>query len=151
MNVHITEKSNFPSSQYCHRPGPEAGGFAGSGTPSHNEASARAQSRVFTEAGSEATVIIKDLRNSIHFPKGFREPLLSTRRFMKLAGCTAALLHRAGAHTSATRLASAPVLSTARGVGDGSVTCGANLPLLLRFSQYGCGKGRKTEWFEVQG
>lgn len=81
------EKSNTPSSQYCHRPGAEAGGFAGGGAQLHNEASARACSRVFTEAVSEVTVIIKDLRNSIHFPSGFREPLLSTRLFMRSAGC----------------------------------------------------------------
>ena len=101
---------------------------------------------MFTEAATEAIVITKDLHHSINFPNGFREPLLFTSPFMKSAGCIAALLHKAGAHTSATWLTSVPVLRTVCDrVDDSSVTCGANLTSLLFFSQYGRGKGRKTD------
>jgi len=64
---------------------------------------------------------------------------------MKSAGHIAALLLKAGAHTSVTWLTSVPVLRTACDrAGDSGATCGADLPSPLLFSQNGRGKGRKT-------
>lgn len=100
----------------------------------------------FTEAVTEAIAIIKGLHHAINFPSGFRELLLFTSRFMKSAGSIAALLHTAGAHTSATQPKSVPVLRTAcDSVDGGSVTCGANLSSLLWCGRCGRGKGRKAE------
>lgn len=121
-------------------------GLLAAGAQLPNESSACVCSWMFTGAVTEAIVIIKDLPHSINFPKGFREPLLFTSHFMKSAGCIAARLQKAGAHTSATWLTSVPVLRTeCEGVDDSSVTCGANLSSLLLFSQCGRGTGRKAE------
>lgn len=63
---------------------------------------------MLTEAVTKAIVTIKDLHHSISFPSWFREPVLFTSCFLKLAGCNTArsphLSHVADIRTACDRV-----------------------------------------------
>lgn len=105
---------------------------------------------MLTEAVTKAIVTIKDLHHSIKFPSWFREPLLFTSCFLKLAGCNAALLHKVGALTSAMWLTSVPALRTAcDGVDDSSVTdlwCSSHFTAIVPLAQTWKGEKAEVAW-----
>lgn len=98
---------------------------------------------MLTEAVTKAIVTIKDLHHSISFPSWFREPVLFTSCFLKLAGCNTALLHKVGALTSAMWLTSGQRVTGL--VTAVTLTWGVDLTSLLLFQQHRHGKGTEAE------